>query len=71
MSQVGGMETVFSRLTSPERQSTNGRIITVAVILLRSEGSKAHTRLPSLGILHQEEEPTEHFALKVNGAREQ
>ena len=35
MSQVGGMETVLSRLTSPDRQSTNRRIITVAVILLK------------------------------------
>lgn len=35
MSQVGGMETVFSRLISPERQSTNRRIITVAMILIK------------------------------------
>lgn len=41
------METVFSRLTSPERQLTNGRIITVADSLKECEGSKACTRPPA------------------------
>ena len=34
----------------------------------RSENSETHIRLTSLGIWHQEEEPSEHLALKVSGA---
>ena len=37
----------------------------------RSEDSEAHIRLTSLGIWHQEEEPSEHLALKVSGASSQ
>ena len=34
----------------------------------RSKGSKPHIGLPSLGILHQEDEPPECLALKASGA---
>ena len=29
----------------------------------RSKGSEPHIRLPSLGVLHQEDKPPEHLAL--------
>ena len=34
----------------------------------RSERSNPHIRLPSLGFLHQEDEPPEHLALKAREA---
>ena len=34
----------------------------------RSKGSKPHIRLPSLGILHWEDKPPEHLALKASRA---
>lgn len=33
----------------------------------RIEGSESHVRLPSAGVLHQENEPPEHLALKARG----
>ena len=43
----------------------NGRIITTSEVLLRSE---VHIRLPSLGVLHQEDKHLEHLNLKANKA---
>ena len=38
------------------------------MISARNEGSEPHIRLPSLGVLHQEDKPPEHLALKANRA---
>lgn len=32
----------------------------------RTKGSEPHTKLPSLGVLHQEDKPSEHLALKTS-----
>lgn len=36
----------------------------------RSKGFKPYIRLPNLGILHQEDKPREHLALKTSGAQD-
>ena len=55
----GNWKTVLSRLTPQNSRLTNRRIITIAEVLSRSEGSEPNTQLPIPGILHQEDEP--HF----------
>ena len=40
----------------------------IAEAFQRSEKSEPHIRLPSSGIMHQENEPSEHFALKARRA---
>ena len=68
---VGGMGTWYSqdphsqfgdpqtRGISPSQRSSPG-----------SKGFKPYIRLPSLGILHREDKPPEHLALKTSGAQD-
>ena len=62
----GNWKTVLSRLTPQNSRLTNRRIITIAEVLSRSEGSEPNTQLPIPGILHQEDEPPEHLVLKAS-----
>ena len=48
--------------------STDGRIVTIAQVLLRIKGYKPHSRLPSLVALYQEDKPPECLALKTSRA---
>lgn len=50
------------------RQVNQNRTITIAESPPRTEGSESHIWLPSLAVLHQEQEPPGHPALKANGA---
>ena len=48
--------------------SQTGKKIISQRITQRSESSEPHVRLPSLRVLHWEEEPPEHLAFKDSGA---
>lgn len=37
----------------------------ISEVLPQNESSEPHVRLPSLGVLHQKDKPTEHLALKA------
>ena len=46
---------------------TNWRTIILQRFSHRSQSSEPHVELPSLGVLHQEGEPSGHMALKADG----
>ena len=66
---VGGMHSPYNQIPYLlGGQPTNWRIIILQKFSHRSESSEPHIRLPSLGVCHWEEDPTEHLALKASGA---
>lgn len=54
--------------SSPELDTQELENIYIAEVLsLGTESSEPYIRLPSLGVLHQEEELPEHLAFKASG----
>ena len=49
-------------------RATDWKVAISKRLTYRSERSKAHNRLPGLGVWHWEEEPPEHLALRASGA---
>ena len=64
---VGVAPLWYNQIPSPSGGwPTSWRIIILQKFSHRSESSEPHARLPCIGFWHQEEEPSEHLALKAS-----
>ena len=68
MRWVGGTEMwCHQDLHHQVHKSTISKIITILDVFPKEQGSRPHSELPSLGVLHWEVEPPECLALKAYG----